>query len=426
MFKEFLKTKGITETDYASKSVEEMAQLQNEYNDARQKELKDEIAKAATKSDLDAVSNKLNDFLDTAKEVNDTKIKELETALKLQGEELTTMKDKHTSLIGEPLSKQLKENTEKIKDIAKGISRDEIVVKANTLRASITSNAQTMDLNDIGQLANAKLTAYDIFRKIPVSETNNNGTIRYYDWDSATIARAAAAVAEGAAFPASTAKWVTATLPIEKIGDTLPVSEEFYEDEAMFAAELEMFLDTNVKIKRNADLVNGTGVSNTLTGIVASVDAFTPVASGITDANIFDLLVKVSESITSVGGSKYQPDFALMNIADINKMKLKKDGNNNYMIPPFVSRDGSNVAGIIVLEENSIVANTMVLGDRRYARIYEKAGITLSRGLVNAQFAEDMETLKVRTRLAFLIRGADKGGFAKVTSISAALTTLAL
>jgi hypothetical protein len=36
-----------------------------------------------------------------------------------------------------------------------------------------------------------------------------------------------------------------------------------------------------------------------------------------------------------------------------------------------------------------------------------------------------METLKVRTRLAFLIRGADEGGFRKVTSISAALALLA-
>ena len=67
----------------------------------------------------------------------------------------------------------------------------------------------------------------------------------------------------------------------------------------------------------------------------------------------------------------------------------------------------------------------MVIGDSRYARIYERAGITLSRGVIGNQFAEDMETLKVRTRLAFLIRDADVGGFLKVTSISAALVTLA-
>jgi hypothetical protein len=49
----------------------------------------------------------------------------------------------------------------------------------------------------------------------------------------------------------------------------------------------------------------------------------------------------------------------------------------------------------------------------------------LSRGYTGSQFVEDMMTLKARKRLALLVRTADKGGFAKVTSISAALTTLA-
>ena len=67
-----------------------------------------------------------------------------------------------------------------------------------------------------------------------------------------------------------------------------------------------------------------------------------------------------------------------MNITDINKMKLKKDANENYIIPPFVSRDGKEASGMFVLEDNDIVANTMVIGDSRYASSYEKAGIVLS------------------------------------------------
>jgi len=358
-------------------------------------------------------------------EVDADVIKTLLTQVKAQGLALAKQGTK-TGLTESKLTTEIKENKETLIQLAKGSTEAKsVIVKADTLRASITGNQQALELTDIGQLAHAKLTAYDIFRKIPVSESNNNGTIRYYDWDQATIARAAAAVAEGAAFPESTAKWITNTITLQKIGDTLPVSEEFFEDEAMFAAELEMFLNTNVAIKRNGDIINADGTSNTITGIVSTIGDFVPAASGISDASIYDLFVKVSEAITVGGGSKYSPDFGLMNIVDINKMKLKKDANENYIIPPFVSREGDQVAGMVVLEENAIVANTMVIGDRRYARIYEKAGIMLSRGTVNAQFAEDMETLKARTRLAFLIRAADVSGFLNVTSISAALTTLA-
>ncbi len=375
-----------------------------------------------SKADYDALKLEL-EAVKTAnadKSVTEDLQKKLD-GLALEVKEIET---KGTKGAAKSLEEQLTENKEALKEIANG-SNKEVVVKALTLRSSITNNEQAFDLPDLGQLAHRKLTAYDIFPKLRVADGNNNGVIRYYDWDEDTIVRAAAAVAEGAVFPESTAKFKKGSISIQKIGDTLPVTEEFFEDAQMFAAELGMFLETNVAIKVDTDVINATGAGNTITGLVASVNAFTPVASGISDANIYDLLVKVSEAITLTGGSKYTPNFAVMNISDINKMKLKKDANENYMIPPFVSRDGSNVAGITVIECNAVTANTMVVGDNRFARIYEKAGIEISKGYSGTQFVEDEMTLKARKRLAFLIRAADKGGFAKVTSISAALVTLA-
>ena len=418
-FKDFLTEKGISESDFNTKSPEEMAQLYNEYNQACLKVVSDDIANKANKGDIPNIDEAIKDL------VSKETFTKLEDTLKEQGLEMTKLKENGGKKVVKTLSDELKENKEDLSSIAKGLTSKEVVIKADTLRANVVGNQNALDINTIGQLAHAKLTAYDIFNKIPVSDSNTNGSIRYYDWDAATIVRSANMIAEGDAFPESTAKWVTKTLPIEKIGDTLPVSEEFFEDSAMFAAELGMFLDTNVKIKRNGQIINGDGITPNLKGIVTTVPVYTPVASGISDASIYDLFVKTSEQITSVGGSKYDPYFGLMNIVDINKMKLKKDANENYVIPPFVSKDGSVVSGMVVLEENSIVANTMVIGDSRYARIYERVGITMSRGMVNAQFSEDMETLKVRTRLAFLIRGADEGGFRKITDIDAALILLA-
>jgi len=83
------------------------------------------------------------------------------------------------------------------------------------------------------------------------------------------------------------------------------------------------------------------------------------------------------------------------------------------------------IASLNIVEDNHVVANTLYVGDSRFARIYEMGGVVISEGRVNAQFTEDMLTIKVRKRMAFLIREADKTGFRKVTSISAALVTLA-
>lgn len=325
----------------------------------------------------------------------------------------------------ESVEKQLADNKELLKAIASGTSAKEVVIKALTNRASVQLTQQAYDLPDIGQLATRKLSMYDVFPKLNLSGSNDNGTIRYYDWDEDTIVRAAASVAEGALFPESTAKFKRYSLPIQKIGDTLPVTEEFFEDENMFAAELGMFLEVNVNLAIDTQLADGDGTSNTLVGLKASVPAYTAPEAGIQDASIYDLIVKVREAITATGGSKYSPDVVFMNITDINKMKLKKDDLNNYIMPPFATVGGQVVDGITVIESNNITANSLVLGDRRYARIYERGGLVLSKGLVGTQFTEDEMTLKARKRLAFLIRNADKGGWRKVTDIDAALVTLA-
>ena len=125
----------------------------------------------------------------------------------------------------------------------------EFTVKADTLRASVVGNQAALDLTDVGQLAHRKLTVYDIFRKVPVP-AGSNGVVRYVDWDDATTVRAAAAIAEGAAFPESTAKWATYTLALQKVGDIITMSEELMYDAPLFAAELQNFLDTNVEIRR--------------------------------------------------------------------------------------------------------------------------------------------------------------------------------
>ena len=297
-------------------------------------------------------------------------------------------------------------------------------LKAATLRTSVANNGAALDLTDVGQLAYRQLTVYDMFPKLPVPP-NSNGILRYSDWDQDTSIRAAKAIAEQGTFDQDTAKWTTDTLAMQKVGSIIPMSEEMAYDSALFAGELQSFIETGVRIKVDGDLINGNGVSPNINGMLNQVPAFVPVASGIADANIYDLIVKAREAITKPYGAKYNPNFALANITDISKMKLKKNTQNNYVTPPFYDAAGKSVDGVVVLECNALVANTMIIGDSRYAKIYEIPGLVVETGMATGDFENDMMSLKARMRLNLLIRRSDRTGFLKVTSISAALTTLA-
>lgn len=418
MFKKFLQLKNISEEQFKAMEAAKQAELHTQFLD----DLAEKMDKLAQKSELTTIITDIK----TLKESGFDKT-EFDLAVKKFDDlaiDLEAVKNKGGRSSENEMANELKENSGVLKDIASG-GKGEIVIKAISNRASVVGNEQAVDLPGIGQLAHRQLSMYDAFPKIRISSSNNNGVIRYYDWDEATTIRAAKSVAEGTPFPESTAKFKKGTIVIEKIGDTLPVTEEFFEDEEMFASELSLFLDTNVQLEIDDQLCNGDGTNNKLVGLYPSAPAYVPVAAGIEDANIFDLLLKVSEDMTTTGGSKYNPNTVFARRSVINQMKLKKDSSNNYMTPPFVSADGKNIDGMIVIETNVAPANTLVVCDRRFGKIYEKGGIELSKGLVGDQFIEDAMTLKARKRLCFLIRNADKGAFRKVTDITAALVTLA-
>ncbi len=384
----------------------------------------------ATKTELESIKEDLKGLdVNALKDMANKELAEKETVDNLKNqisdlsENVNFIKDNmETKENKVSLTSEIKEQKENLKSIAQG-SNKTVELKALTNRAAINPNEISgLDLPGITPFGRTARTFYDFLSKqvIPLP-ANHGGTIRYRDWDEATTVKAAAAVAEGASFPESTAKFKDYILPVEKIGDTLPVTEEFFEDEATAAAELNLFLQNNVFDKCANDVVLGDGTSPNLQSINSRALDYTAPNAGISDANIYDLTTKVVEDITTNKGSKYQPDFVLMNIADVNKLKLKKDANGNYIF----DRLEEKLQPLTVLVDNHVSSNTMYVGDSRYVSVYEIPGVEVSRGLVGSQFNEDEMTIKARKRLAFLIKNGNRDGFRKVSDIGADLTTLA-
>jgi hypothetical protein len=403
-FLKFVTSKGYTEALFNELEAEKQVEIQRDYlgtiEEAQKSFITNEALEAklkgmATDDQVKALGDLINEIKDSMENKGGTEVK---------------------------LSEELKSNKEVIAKIAKG-EKKEIVLKANVTRASITNNTASVRLNTIGQLGVKARALYDFFTKFPVGDGNHNGTISYVDWDESTTVRAASVKAEGVAFDESTATFREYTTKLVKIGDTLPVTEEFLEDEVLAASELENFLNVNVNAVIDTKIAVGAGNGNgaDVEGLYTASPAYTPVASGIVDANIKDLVRKMRTAIVKTRGSKYQPNFVAANSDVIDRYILKKDQNNNYMF----DMDSGTIAGLTIVEDNNLADNTLVVGDSRFGRIYEKPGVVISEGLVNAQFTSDLKTLKARVRILFLIRNVDKTGFLKCTNINTALATLA-
>lgn len=389
--------------------------------------LKSAVANSATKEELATAVDKAIKDLNIEKMSNEiTEMKELAQELGLQVGQLIASGD---AAKAETIEGVVKANFKSIQEVVKSENREAfhsfaVSYKATATTAAVTSTRTYRD-NELVPLTARRMVMEDLFRHIPIG-ADNAGQVAYIDWDEATTARAAAAVAEGAAFPESTVAWEEKTIKLKKIGDTIPVTEEFMFDEARFAGELAEFLAENVDLAVDDQLLSGDGTGANLTGLLTTAPAYTPVGRSITDASLYDLVPILRETIVKGKGSKFQPNFMMMNLTEINKYKLKKDANNNYIMPPFVSQSGNVIDGVPVIENNNMADNTLVIGDSRRGRIYDSTeGYSLSVGYVNAQFASDLKTMKGRRRLALLIKDSEKLGYLQVSSISAALTALA-
>lgn len=359
---------------------------------------------------------------------NKSDIQELKDAAEQQGLALSKLQEKPVDV-----EKTVDEMIEGIMPQLKQI-RDQrfgkvsFEMKTDVTRASVTDHTLAMRLPGVGQLA-YKRAKLEPFFASGVVGANSNGIIRYVD--QATATRNADWKAEAAQKPESAITWQEYTLPIEKIADTIPVTMEAMNDVNFIASEIRNLLLVNLNLKIDSDLYNGDGVSPNIFGVYTKADTYTAPAAGITDPSIYDLLVKVNEDITS--GTQYEPNVAFVSHATFSEMILKKDSQNNYVMPPFSTsigpaggvESGLVVNGIRVVPSASVTANQMVVGDFRYATIYNLGGVMIDMGWIDKQFVENMMTLRAERRMGMLVRSVHTNAFRKVSSISGALTTLA-
>ncbi len=358
------------------------------------------------------------------------KLKELGDNVEDLGVQLKEMAEKQKKKEAEKPMTIKEQLTEKFDNLKKALEENKKVnmsLKTNVTTSSITDDSQGNYIPGFGQAAFRGLVFEDYFPRFTLPN-NHHGTVYYVD--QSTTTRNAANKDEAAAAPESALAWTQYSLGMGKILDSIPLTHEAMMDIDQLTAEVEMFIRNNIRIETDANMWNGNGTLPNWKGIYTYATDFTQaIATGATvdsiaDASVYDLIMTVLTYISNGKENKYDPNVIFMNPSDILKAKMKKDGNYNYIIPPFVSRDGNQVAGAVIVPSAAITANTMAVGDARHVRYYDVEGIDLEFGLDSDDFTKDLITLKGRKRGNLLLRNVDATAFYKVTDIDQRVTDI--
>ena len=325
------------------------------------------------------------------------------------------------------LHDQLKEKHEDLKTAIGEKKSFTMDVKTNVTSASITDDSQGIYLPGFNQEAFMGMVFEQYFQRFPLAG-NHHGTVYYVD--QTTVTRNAANKDEAAAAPESALAWTQRSLQMGKILDSIPLTHESMTNIEMLVPEVEQFIKNNMRLKIDSNMWNGNGTLPNWKGIYTySTDFTQAIAQGATvdsvvDASIYDLILTLLTYISNGKESKYDANVIFVNPRDLLKAQEKKDANFNYIVPPFVSRDGRQVAGGVIVPSAQVTANTMAIGDARHVRFYDVEGITLEYGLDSDDFTKDLITLKGRKRGNLLLKTLDATAFYKVTNISQRVTDI--
>jgi HK97 family phage major capsid protein len=355
-------------------------------------------------------------------------VEKMVEAVEKQGAKINELINTNQKSVVKSLVDVLKENAQQIETVAKD-RKGLVRFKTEITRASVTTGHQGLFLPGVNIMPYQGAVLEPLFAQGSVG-AGSNGTIYYTD--QTTDTNNAAAKAESAAFGESVAAWTGRSATLEKITDSFPVTWEAMRDLDFMASEVNRLLNTHLVVKVDNYLYSGSGATPVPTGVYTAATTFVPATFlssyggvGINFANIYDLIAAMRVTIMNGYSGKYRPDTVLMNPLDVLKLKLTKDADGQYVIPPYSAMGGQfMVDGLKVIESESVTANTCVVGDFRQGTVYTDGGIEIELGYINTQFTEDVATLKARKRMMLLIKTADAGAFYKSTDIAGNVQTI--
>jgi HK97 family phage major capsid protein len=273
-----------------------------------------------------------------------------------------------------------------------------------------------LSTNTTGQIPQAERETgiTRIVRRNPfILELVNVGTIMSNVWEwveQKNVEGGSAMTAEGALKSQTDFDLVVASANVKKVTAYIKVTKEMLDDVALLRSEIDQELTELINLRIDDQLLNGTGLTVNLTGIVTNATAWSAgaFALAIPEPTNYDVL---ATAINQVRVNLFEPTYIVMHPTDVTKMKLSKASDGHYVLPPFSSVDGTSVEGIRVVANTGVTIDKFLVGDFSKAGVRFKEGLTINVGYENDDFTKNLVTILAEARLVQRVKSNHYGAF---------------
>ena len=209
----------------------------------------------------------------------------------------------------------------------------------------------------------------------------------------------AAATAEGATYAESAFAFTERTSPVEKITDSVPVTDEQLADVPAMNGYLNTRLTFGLRQKLDAMSIVGSGTSPELRGL-KNLAGIQTQALG-TDP-VMDAFFKSMTKIRLVG--RAIPTHHLMHPLDWQGIRLTRTLDGIYIFGAPTDAGPERLWGLPVVQEDADVQGRGYTGSfqPQWVSLFERQGVDIQIGYVGTQFAEGKRTVRGDVRFALV------------------------
>jgi HK97 family phage major capsid protein len=305
---------------------------------------------------------------------------------------------KQEETVGEMLVK-----SDAFKSMAEGRAKfARIEMKAAIVNAAGQNQPLVADMRVPGIIANPDrvLTIRDL---LPVGRTASNLVqfTRENVFTNSAGPQYASPARENVTKPESGITFTLENAPVVTLAHFIPVSRQVLDDAPQLQSYVNGRLTFGLKLEEEDQLLNGTGASGNIGGILKAGN-FTAYNRAATGDTKLDTLRK---SITQAALAEYPVDAIVLNPADWEEIELTKASDGQYIMANPMMAAGPQLWGKRIVATNSIPAGTFLTGAFTMgAQLWDRMDAAVQISYEDGDnFKKNMATLLAEERLALTI-----------------------